>query len=72
MCGGIYHPHRRILTNHAVNKGKITVFGGSQLRPNLHIQDYADLCKLMLVAPDEKIAEVVKKVVQEEFPERGA
>jgi nucleoside-diphosphate-sugar epimerase len=28
-----------ILTNHAINLGKITVFGGSQFRPNLHIQD---------------------------------
>ena len=26
-----------ILTNHAVNKNEITVFGGKQLRPNLHI-----------------------------------
>ena len=45
-----------ILTNLAVNKGNITVFGGSQLRPNLHVQDYADLCKALLEAPDEKIA----------------
>ena len=28
-----------ILTNHAVNLGKITVFGGSQSRPNLDIRD---------------------------------
>jgi nucleoside-diphosphate-sugar epimerase len=48
-----------ILTNHAINKGKITVFGGDQLRPNLHIQDYADLCKLLLTAPSEKIANEV-------------
>ena len=60
VCG--YAPRQRldlsvnILTNHAVNKGKITVFGGDQLRPNLHVQDYADLCKLLLTAPDEKIA----------------
>ena len=60
VCG--YGPRLRldlsvnILTNHAVNKGKITVFGGAQLRPNLHIQDYADLCKLLLAAPAEKIA----------------
>jgi nucleoside-diphosphate-sugar epimerase len=60
VCG--YAPRQRldlsvnILTNHAVNKGKITVFGGAQLRPNLHIQDYCDLCKLMLEAPDELIA----------------
>lgn len=59
VCG--YGPRQRldlsvnILTNHAVNKGKITVFGGDQLRPNLHIQDYADLCKLLLDAPTDKI-----------------
>ena len=46
VCG--YSPRQRldlsvnILTNHAVNAGKITVFGGSQMRPNLHIQDYCD------------------------------
>ena len=45
-----------ILTNHAVTNNRITVFGGSQLRPNLHIQDYVDLCKLLLTAPNEKIA----------------
>ena len=60
VCG--YGPRQRldvsvnILTNLAVNKGNITVFGGSQLRPNLHIQDYADLCKALLEAPNEKIA----------------
>ena len=60
VCG--YGPRQRldvsvnILTNLAVNKGNITVFGGSQLRPNLHIQDYADICKALLVAPDNKIA----------------
>lgn len=30
-----------ILTNHAINSGKITVFGGSQSRPNLDIRDMA-------------------------------
>ena len=30
-----------ILTNHAINLGKITVFGGEQFRPNLHVQDMA-------------------------------
>tara|TARA_B100001971_G_C17986521_1_gene430101 strand:- start:33 stop:686 length:654 start_codon:yes stop_codon:yes gene_type:complete len=45
VCG--YAPRLRldlsvnILTNHAINKGKITVYGGDQLRPNLHIQDYS-------------------------------
>ena len=60
LCG--YAPRQRldlsvnILTNHAVNNGKITVFGGSQLRPNLHVQDMCDLYKLLLEAADEKIA----------------
>ncbi|MGB8048088.1 MAG: SDR family oxidoreductase, partial [Pseudolabrys sp.] len=60
VCG--YAPRLRldlsvnILTNHAITNNKITVFGGSQLRPNLHVQDYADLCKLLLTAPSEKIA----------------
>lgn len=60
VCG--YSPRCRldltvnILTNHAVNKGKITVFGGDQLRPNLHIEDMVDVYELLLAAPDEKIA----------------
>jgi nucleoside-diphosphate-sugar epimerase len=60
VCG--YSPRLRldlsvnILTNHAVTNNRITVFGGAQLRPNLHIQDYVDACKLLLTAPDEKIA----------------
>lgn len=60
LCG--YAPRQRldlsvnILTNHAINAGKITVFGGSQKRPNLHVQDMVDLYKLLLELPDEKIA----------------
>ena len=60
ICG--YSPRMRfdlsvnILTNHAINNGKITVFGGGQLRPNLHIQDMCDLYQLLLTAPDEKIS----------------
>jgi nucleoside-diphosphate-sugar epimerase len=59
VCG--YSPRQRldlsvnILTNHAVNAGKITVFGGSQLRPNLHIQDYCDAVQLFLTAPTDKV-----------------
>lgn len=59
VCG--YAPRQRldvsvnILTNHAINKDKITVFGGDQLRPNLHIQDYCDTVEILLNAPDEKI-----------------
>jgi nucleoside-diphosphate-sugar epimerase len=59
VCG--YSPRTRldlsvnILTNHAVNKGVITVFGGGQMRPNLHIEDMVDAYELMLAAPHEKI-----------------
>ena len=92
LCG--YAPRQRldlsvnILTNHAINNKKITVFGGVQKRPNLHIQDMCDLYKLLLEVPDEKIAgqtfnagfqnmsimeiaQVVKRVVEQEFPEKG-
>jgi nucleoside-diphosphate-sugar epimerase len=92
LCG--YAPRQRldlsvnILTNHAINAGKITVFGGSQKRPNLHVQDMCDLYKLLLEVPDEniagqtfnagfqnlsimEIAQIVKRVVQQEFPEKG-
>jgi nucleoside-diphosphate-sugar epimerase len=60
LCG--YSPRMRldlsvnILTNHAVNAHQITVFGGEQQRPNLHIQDMCDLYKLLLELPDDKIA----------------
>ncbi len=60
VCG--YSPRLRldltvnILTNLAVNKGEITVFGGQQKRPNLHIEDMAALYLLLLELPDEKIA----------------
>jgi nucleoside-diphosphate-sugar epimerase len=32
-----------ILTSHAVNNRRITVFGGRQMRPNIHIEDLTDL-----------------------------
>lgn len=92
VCG--YSPRMRfdltvnILTNHAVNKGKITVFGGKQQRPNIHIDDIAELYVKLLEYPDEMIAgetfnagyqnhtvselaEMVKKVVEEEVPDAG-
>lgn len=60
VCG--YSPRLRldlsvnILTNLAVNKGQITVFGGAQMRPNIHIQDITDLYCQLLEEPDAKIA----------------
>ena len=59
VCG--YGPRLRldltvnILTNHAVNNGRITVFGGDQKRPNIHIQDMADLYLHCLDCADETI-----------------
>lgn len=59
VCG--YSPRLRldlavnILTNLAINKGKITVFGGKQLRPNLHIEDMTDLYVKAVEAPAEAI-----------------
>ncbi len=44
-----------ILTNHAVNKGRITVFGGSQLRPNFHVRDCAELYVKCLAFPSALI-----------------
>ncbi len=45
-----------ILTNHAINKGKITVFGGEQKRPNIHIEDMTDLYPFLLEQQPEKVA----------------
>ncbi len=41
-----------ILTNHAVNNGRITVFGGSQKRPNINIEDMTDLYVQCLQFPN--------------------
>src|SRR5690606_38409795 len=91
VCG--YSPRMRfdlsvnILTNHAVHKGAITVFGGEQKRPNLHIDDMCSLYEALLELPDaeiagetfnfghqnytiREIAEMVRKVVLEEYPEK--
>ena len=60
VCG--YSPRLRldltvnILTNHAVNSGRITVFGGEQKRPNIHIEDMADVYLKLLSAQDDQIS----------------
>ena len=38
-----------------MNKGYIKVFGGNQLRPNLHVMDYVDAVELLINAESEKI-----------------
>jgi nucleoside-diphosphate-sugar epimerase len=45
-----------ILTLSAISTGRITVFGGSQKRPNIHIDDVTDLYALLLDVPDATIA----------------
>jgi nucleoside-diphosphate-sugar epimerase len=45
-----------ILTNHAFNNGVIKVFGGTQKRPNIHIEDISDLYVELLEIDKEKIA----------------
>jgi len=59
VCG--YSPRQRldvvvnILTNLAYHKRQITVFGGSQLRPNIHISDMVEAYIVLLNAPKEKV-----------------
>jgi len=91
VCG--YGPRCRldltvnILTNHAITNNRITVFGGEQYRPNLHIKDMVRLYEFLLERPAGdiqgktynagyrnlkvgEIASIVKRVVEEEFPEK--
>jgi nucleoside-diphosphate-sugar epimerase len=55
VCG--FSPRMRLdvsvnmLTMQALQNGKITVFGGDQTRPNIHIQDITDLYLFLLENP---------------------
>ena len=59
VCG--YSPRQRldvvvnILTNLAYHKREISVFGGDQLRPNIHIADMVEAYMALLDADKEKI-----------------
>ena len=72
VCG--YSPRQRmdlivnILTNHAVNRRKIIVNGGSQKRPNIHIEDITDLYLLSLEYEDELINGKIFNAGYENFP----
>ena len=71
VCG--YSPRMRldltvnILTNHAVNNGVITVFGGNQKRPNIHIEDMVDLYIDLIGRPSEEIGGQVFNAGYENF-----
>ena len=56
-----------ILTNHAVNSGCITVFGGSQMRPNLHMRDMVDLYTKLLEFPDSLISGKIYNAVCQNY-----
>jgi nucleoside-diphosphate-sugar epimerase len=43
------------LTAHAVRKGTITIFGGSQWRPNVHVSDVGRAVASVLHAPLEQV-----------------
>ena len=56
VCG--YSPRQRLdvsvnmLTMQAILNGRITVFGGNQIRPNIHIDDITDLYIFLLDHPE--------------------
>ena len=60
VCG--YSPRQRldvvvnILTNLAYNKREISIFGGKQLRPNIHIEDMIGAYDTLIEAPKNKVA----------------
>ena len=60
VCG--FSPRQRldvvvnILTNLAYHKRKISIFGGDQLRPNIHIKDMVRAYLAIIDAPHEKVA----------------
>jgi nucleoside-diphosphate-sugar epimerase len=74
VCG--YSPRLRldltvnILTNHAINKGEITVFGGEQKRPNIHIQDMVDLYLFLIEQPGDKIHKKIYNVGYQNYKVR--
>jgi len=74
VCG--YSPRQRldvvvnILTNLAYHKGEITVFGGEQLRPNIHIADMVESYIVVLNAPNEAVAGQIYNAGYENQPVR--
>jgi len=58
VCGFSYRQRFdlivNILTNNAYNKNQIIVYGGDQLRPNIHIQDMI-LAYIKIIEADKKI-----------------
>ena len=71
-----------MLTYQGIKNGKITVFGGNQTRPNIHIQDMANVYRHFLSNPELpsvpqrhfenlKILEIAQSVQQHGCRDRG-
>ena len=66
VCG--YSPRQRldvvvnILTNLAYHKRKISILGGKQLRPNIHINDMARVYEVLIKAPKSKVSSEIFNV----------
>ena len=71
VCG--YSPRQRldlvvnILTNYAYHKKKIKIFGGSQLRPNIHISDMVNSYVCLLKAEKNKLQDQIFNVGFENY-----
>ncbi len=74
VCG--FSPRQRldvvvnILSNLAYHKREISIFGGDQLRPNIHIADMAAAYLVLITAPKEKIAGKIFNAGYENQPVR--
>ena len=71
VCG--YSPRQRldvvvnILTNLAYHKREISIFGGKQLRPNIHIEDMIRAYETLIDAPQNKVAGEIFNAGYENF-----
>ncbi|MGB8223834.1 MAG: SDR family oxidoreductase [Polyangiales bacterium] len=60
VCG--YSPRLRLdltinlLTDQGLTEGRIRVFGGAQMRPNVHVRDLSDFYRALLTAPADRIS----------------
>ena len=72
VCG--YSPRQRldvvvnILTNLAYHKREISIFGGDQLRPNIHIADMVEVYMVLIMSPKDKIAGKIYNAGYENHP----
>lgn len=69
VCG--YSPRLRLdltinlLTDQGLTDGRIRVFGGDQMRPNVHIRDLCDFYRKLITAPANEISGLAFNVSRE-------